>query len=84
MRCFLCGDPAPFWGERCPSCGHDKTVLQVLRMVGGACLLGGAGAGAWQGGFLGALVGGLTGGVFWIAIEVISNQLARQRLKRPK
>jgi hypothetical protein len=84
MRCFLCGEQATFWGERCPSCGHDKTILQVLRMIGAACLLIGAAAGAWQAGFLGALVGGLTGGVFWVAIEVISNQLTRQRVKRHK
>jgi hypothetical protein len=79
MRCFACGDPISFWGERCPFCGEEKSALQATRMLGIGLMLACAVFGWLRDGWAGAIGLGLAGAVIWACIEVIWNRLMRKR-----
>jgi hypothetical protein len=82
MRCFACGDHIPFWGERCPVCGEEKTRMQATRILGMGCMLACVVFGAMQAGWVGAIVVGLAGVVIWVLIEFVWNRLLRSKRKR--
>jgi hypothetical protein len=84
MRCFACGEHVPYWGERCPVCGEEKTKMQAIRILGMGCMLACAVIGWVRDGWVGSLGVGLAGVVMWICIEVIWNRLVRKRKRKTK
>jgi hypothetical protein len=82
MRCSRCKDHVPFWGERCPYCGREKTLLQGLRMLGAGLVFIGCVVGGWKAGIGGFFVGGITGGIFWASIEIVWNHLMKTSKKK--
>jgi len=84
MRCSGCGDHVPYWGERCPFCGREKTLLQGFRILGAGCVFIGIAVGTYRAGFGGLIVGGMAGGVFWASIEIVWNHLMKARKRKRK
>ncbi len=84
MRCFACGDHIPYWGERCPYCGEEKTRMQAIRILGIGCMLACGVIGYVRAGWGGAIGVGLSGIVIWACIEYVWNHLMRKRKRKVK
>lgn len=72
MRCFNCGQHVPFWGEACPCCGTDKSMVQSVRIISVLCLI----AGCWVGfrfwSMEGFFIGGIIGTGMCLAIDKVA------------